>query len=480
MEVRFYNITKKVNSTKQPSDSELIKSVNNVVLKSPTTITNPSIQTTYDFNLIVANYCFIPSFSRYYFIEDIELTTASIMTITLTVDVLASFKSPIISSTQYIVRSSIKRTIDLIDNMYPQKVGQLRKTVTQSFLEPGSKMYILGVIGQSMASNTLTVGCIQYVLIDTANMTNLMNFLFNPENFTDIIVDNVVKAFFNPFQYVASCLFIPTTNQQYTEAVPLKLGWYTPTDVNCYPITQPFFEPPNASSFTLAIPRPYTDKEDFRNYSPFASYKLYVPNMGVVEIDGSLLKSDDNLHFVQRMDVSTGEMTLVITGNESNNFITLLTYPFGTQLALSQVAMATDAISAIGGAIGAGVSGIGDFIEWANSGPDGTDRGRQAAKIYKQVSSGVSSITGQVSSTGSNGNTSIQYVKGNIELYCDYLESAEISNEDFGSPFCESDLVSNHANGYIVCQDPHIAGVNILAKEQESIESYMSGGMFIE
>ena len=232
--------------------------------------------------------------------------------------------------------------------------------------------------------------------------------------------------------------------------------------------------------FTREIPRPYPDREDFRNYAPFASYKLYVPNMGIVEIDGSLLKSDDNLRFVQRMDVSTGEMIMVITGNESNNFITVLSYQFATQLALSQVAMTTDKISVIGGAIGAGVSGIGDFIEWANSGSEGTERGRQAAKIYKQVSNGVSSITGQVSSTGSNGNTSIQYVKGNIELYCDYLDSAEISNDDFGSPFCETDLVSNHAGGYIACQEPHIAGFNILRAEQESIESYMSGGMYVE
>lgn len=480
MQVIFYNITKKENSTRQPLQSEIVKTLNNVLLKMPTSVFSPSLQVTFERELLDANYCYIPDFKRFYYITDKELTTANIMTINATVDTLASFKNVIISSTQYIVRSSIKKTIDLIDNMYPQKVGQLRKSVSQNFLEPGSKMYILGIVGQSMGNNTLTVGCIQYVLIDSGNMINLMNFLFEPSNFTDIIVDNVVKAFFNPFQYVSSCMFIPVTNQQYTETTPLKLGWYTPTGVSCYPITQPFFEPPGAGNFTLQIPRPYPDREDFRNYSPFAFYKLYIPNMGVVEIDGSLLKSDDNLNFVQRMDISTGEMTVQVRGNESGNFIAMLTYQFASQLALSQVSMSADTISAIGGAVGVGVRGIGDFIEWANSGPDGTERGRQIAKIYKQVSSGTSSITGQVSTVGSNGNTAIQYVKGNIELYCDYLESAEISNDDFGSPFCEVDTVSNHSGGYIVCQEPHISGASMTLNEEKEIENYLSGGIYIE
>ena len=177
MQVIFYNITKKANSTRQPLESEAIKTLNNVLLKMPTSVFSPSLQVAFERDLLDANYCYIPDFKRFYYITDKELTTANIMTISATVDTLASFKNVIMSSTQYIVRSSIKKTVDLIDNMYPQKVGQLRKTVAQNFLEPGSKMYILGIVGQSMGNNTLTVGCIQYVLMDSGNMIKLMDFL---------------------------------------------------------------------------------------------------------------------------------------------------------------------------------------------------------------------------------------------------------------------------------------------------------------
>ena len=64
------------------------------------------------------NYFYIPKFTRFYFIENIQ-TNNGLIEITGKCDVLMSFKDDILSSIQYIMRQENKRSAYLSDSMLP-------------------------------------------------------------------------------------------------------------------------------------------------------------------------------------------------------------------------------------------------------------------------------------------------------------------------------------------------------------------------
>lgn len=89
-------------------------------LKNNTSVRNPIIQLKvldYD-NARQCNYCYIADFSRYYYIDDIRIVNA-IIEISMTVDVLESYKDDILNSTQLVARQENKKNYSIIDNRLP-------------------------------------------------------------------------------------------------------------------------------------------------------------------------------------------------------------------------------------------------------------------------------------------------------------------------------------------------------------------------
>ena len=89
-------------------------------LKNNTSVRNPVIQlkvADYD-NARQCNYCYIADFSRYYYIDDIRIVNA-IIEISMTVDVLESYKDDILNSTQLVARQENKKNYSIIDNRLP-------------------------------------------------------------------------------------------------------------------------------------------------------------------------------------------------------------------------------------------------------------------------------------------------------------------------------------------------------------------------
>ena len=75
-----------------------IKSVE-AQLKNDVSIINPTLILTYTLNILDSNYCFIPKFNRYYFIDEIVPITGDRCIVKCRVDVLESFKEDIKSLT---------------------------------------------------------------------------------------------------------------------------------------------------------------------------------------------------------------------------------------------------------------------------------------------------------------------------------------------------------------------------------------------
>ena len=66
-------------------------------LKNDVSVINPSLILYYTANILNSNYCFIPKFNRYYFIDEIVPITADRCIVKCRVDVLESFKNSILN-----------------------------------------------------------------------------------------------------------------------------------------------------------------------------------------------------------------------------------------------------------------------------------------------------------------------------------------------------------------------------------------------
>lgn len=71
-------------------------------LKNDVSVVNPTLVLSYTDSILDSNYCFIPKFNRYYFIDEIIPITGDRSIIKCRVDVLESFKNDIKSLTAII------------------------------------------------------------------------------------------------------------------------------------------------------------------------------------------------------------------------------------------------------------------------------------------------------------------------------------------------------------------------------------------
>ncbi len=126
-----------------------------VIFKEETSLLNPTIiingvsnSSSYNIEDIgTSNYFSIPKVNRYYFITDITMMSGGRVAITGKVDVLMSFKTDIIGSTQLIVRQEKKTNNFLIDTDIPlsSKKQVIEHEFGDSIVDSG--FYILAVNG---------------------------------------------------------------------------------------------------------------------------------------------------------------------------------------------------------------------------------------------------------------------------------------------------------------------------------------------
>ena len=112
VQVSFGIFSKRRNSTKQPVS---FSDVRDVKLKEPTSIDHPSFTITGDH--FDYNYCIWDG--RYYFIENITSIHDNLIQVDCILDVLATYKSYIIASTQYVSYSNLHGASWLPDTRIP-------------------------------------------------------------------------------------------------------------------------------------------------------------------------------------------------------------------------------------------------------------------------------------------------------------------------------------------------------------------------
>lgn len=117
MKVHLYKCTVDRRKVDKTNSITLIKSISNVAIHGDVSISSPILRLDGDIdNISTVNYMYIPKFKRYYFIEDITLSTGGIVLISGKCDVLMSFKNDILPIKCTITRQEHKTNDLLIDN----------------------------------------------------------------------------------------------------------------------------------------------------------------------------------------------------------------------------------------------------------------------------------------------------------------------------------------------------------------------------
>ena len=135
-------VSKKRNSTLVPSLSTAF----NVVLKTPTSLHTP----TFTINAASFPYNYLKWDDRYYFVTDVTSVHNGFFEVSARVDVLATYRSQILASTQFVSYSSLHGATWLPDTRIPITRNATVKRNTSSLDFPsGSGAYILTVVGQT-------------------------------------------------------------------------------------------------------------------------------------------------------------------------------------------------------------------------------------------------------------------------------------------------------------------------------------------
>ena len=117
MEVKLYKCsddTKKCGKALSTAETKTINARGETIV-----VENPSFLVDYDEGLLLYNYCYIPKFKRYYFIEW-QGEVAHRLRFSCNVDVLESFKTELKKRTMYILRQEKLFNKWYPDNLVPE------------------------------------------------------------------------------------------------------------------------------------------------------------------------------------------------------------------------------------------------------------------------------------------------------------------------------------------------------------------------
>lgn len=471
MKVKFWTIRKRLNSTYvPPEDVQAIECSfkENCSDLRPTLILqgySPS-----------QNYFWIEILNRYYWVTDIVHLANDYVEVSGEVDPLSTYKNQILTKTVYVERAQNAFNRRIPDLTMLPKHGMHTKGTTVQFCPaptdiagevPGQ--FILGVIGAG--DQTPSGDCVSYYCLSFVSMNQLREYFYNASNYGDVLTDDVVKSFFNPFQYIVTAYYLPDTylNQGATDSI--KYGWFSSNDLKGHLIKSSVYGH-QINTWNIAIPRPNENSSEFVNFSPYATYKLYIPFFGSYEIGGDALYPFNYIRLKMTLDIPTGKAFISMHGqSQPIEADGVILQRFEGQLGCP-VQLAQTTIDILGAAAGA-AQAIGSAASSMINPLAG------AGGVFHGIANAANSLKPTMDSVSSNGARAYAKFNNFIDFQSQYIEvsSSDLSTE--GRPLGEEKLLSE-LTGYVKCSDASVSISSAFREEEQMINDYLNGGVYIE
>ena len=354
MNIELWSFDKKRNSTKRPPGGGVTLVGE---LKQSFTVTELSI----DFNLGALsysptyNYCYIPNLRRYYFIVN-WCYNKGLWTAVCCVDVLATYKTEIGNSRQYVTRAYSNYNPNIIDSAYLSKAENIVRnngSITSDTFWGASAWgnngtVVIGTIG----ANSGAVGAVSYYAMSVSSFASLINTMLGGISWMGIsateISEELQKALINPTQYIVSCRWYPILYSGFTQGTAVtavKLGWWSfaASARLLSTISSAWVNRNNE----LTIPHHYqaisNPRLAYLDLAPFSTYMLKFLPFGVFEIDSTELYDKTYLGVNVDVNLMTGDAVLKVSAKSGtgsynwNNAFLVVEGQIGVTIPVGQV-----------------------------------------------------------------------------------------------------------------------------------------------
>jgi len=476
MQVTFYSFTKRENSTARPGDGTTF----DCILKSPSSVVAPviTLQIGRVTDPSVYNYCYIPDFDRFYWVQEWSWSSAC-WTAALKCDVLATYRTEIGSASMYVLRASNAYDGKIIDTLYPTNTQPVFYTDTGSYMwgggaedEPalGGGHFVLTIAGNGIDNvYSISAFVIRSFLNDISD-----NFVSEDNGFLEGDASFALqKAMIDPFSYIKSCVFLPFVPTG-TNVDVINVGGIDFETVAKMPHriqTRP------AQVFSLRHHPQYLERGTYMDQSNIIR-RLYFPPFGLITLNNDLAINYSRCLCIVNVDSQTGIGKLTVGYGNSDTTIevvdTVVNSAVGVPVQLSQVYI--DWFNASNVALRDAGGGVGGFLGNLVTGNIG-------GAVSGLVGSATASIADQKEATRPRLDTvgspsSWVSLKGKPQIYTECLIAVDDDLQHNGRPLCQMRTPAS-LGGYMLIQDGDVP-IHGTAEEAAEVRSYLEGGFYYE
>lgn len=455
--IKLGTFSKLENSTARPSTTNWAEYA--ITLKEGCDISNPDITLNVDWTTVSAyNYAYM--LNRYYFITGKNMLRNGYCVLSLKVDVLATYKTTIGSTSLYVLRSSTQVDHSIRDNYYPTIASVVRSHYVQDTGIPGdfsTGVYVLNVAGtKTQAGTTL----LQFT---PANFRLLINALYTSLNgfqLSDVVAEVVKRFGGNPQSLVNGAMWFPFPFDV-ASVEPMKIGNWD-SGINGGVITDPLMTLADYS-YTIFLHPQATVQRCYLNMAPYRQFTLGVPGCGTVQLDSAKLIDETSIIIRRVMDAFTGQQIVKVIAGTSGQILAYLSGQIGIPIQLSSSAdPAGSALGLVGSAATLGL---------------GIATGNPAA-IVGSATAGIGSVMDTVAGNTSSGvSGSLAAIAGEpgwLDQTDIYVENGD--NVRNGRPYMQ--VTTPAAIGGFMIVDKGDVSINGPLPEQQQIKAFLESGFY--
>ena len=472
MYLYLYKFAKKENSTATPTGQPYGV---NALLKEDTDILHPVFELT-DYNFSADyNYikCSIYGADRYYFVRKIVYETQKLIYMYCDIDVLATWKTDIVATTQFLTRCSdatkYVNTLSefLNDSANPATVRSITSRIDRwDLFKKSTGYYIVGFNAKGISHPLATRGSVTYVVMDRTDLGVMINDLFT---LTGTLGDLA------PIQYIVSCVYIPfdysASDFDHITTEQIDLGGNYSIGI----MYEDFKSPKPNGMIDIEHDLSIGDHPDAASHGKYLNYppyrKIHVLAGPFGDFDIPIEITPQSLRYQIHVDLTDGSATLEIcnqyvltTGKIS---YMRLVGQVGTTISLAQVVTNTtlDAYK------------VGTHLASSLGSAIGFNFGGSVAEMGAAVMSAYEGNIPKLTTSGSNGSiASMNYIDTNEE----YVSVIDSDLSHVGKPMFKNIALNSIASGsFVMCRNA-IVEIGGLVEEQREIIAKMENGFYLE
>ena len=348
MKIRFYTDFNKLNnSTKRPSTENTYTEYDGW-FKEATSINTPVMQidisprtTPLDFV-----YCYVVELGKFYFIQDNVSRTNTIWDYYLVEDCLATKRDKILNSSQYVLRSLMKKTdksfVD--DQMVLSANYEYHDVKIDGFIDTSTitdGCFCLGIQKDGAESGAFVAGSVSYYIISPASLQKFINALISLDLSGDTGLSKMATfSAVNPIQYIVSCVWLPFTLTKIiaqtgngAESIGV-LDWNS--GVSGYRVKNTAIFSDRGRVLVSSIPK-HPQRAGYGRWVDVqaSQYALTLRGYGQLALDPIITGDCDEIIGDQYIDVTSGASVLKVYGKWTSNNYTQFQSQMNAQIGIS-------------------------------------------------------------------------------------------------------------------------------------------------